>query len=606
MASLPFALSASKPSILGEVEKKCGNVFAEKDPSDPGNPWKLVETPGSLRINDFAGPIRGLSPVDVFAPGLIHIGQGNTLSSYNLSSGVIGSYLGTLSGTDDLDWAFTETQGMVLANGIPYIGFGLAIRRVTDGLTSDPDLEIGSTPANVATAAFSYSIDGVIYNKTAVTAGTAPGNDVVPLGLYGAVALDIGADGTIDVIEAPANATGYATAVLAAAALPAEAYDHVRIGYLTASKSDGAFTFGSTALDAANTTVAYVDGTVNTGWTDLLADAGETGFTSVASVGQRFILTYGPRFCYTEVLNGAATNVLYYYTAEDAPDDLVAVRIWGSYLVFFGTKTIEFWTRTSSATDPFSQSTGTTQKVGCLRREAIIDADNGLFFVDDTYKVRRLGAGGSQALSKDEAWVEREIQASTLTTIRGDTYSESGHTFLRWRTDRITVVHDLATGLFHTRASLNAGTERWTHLVQTGGRVFKGDADGVFVEQKAEYTSDDKATAGALGTLIVREMTAFAKLRQFQAVPAVMLVCTKGVGDITGDYTNPLAEMRLSFDNGQTFTSWRQRSIGAQGKYSEAAIWRRNGSSKRQGVVFDIRKSDPVRASYKALETVEA
>jgi hypothetical protein len=126
-------------------------------------------------------------------------------------------------------------------------------------LTTTPTLGIGSTPQNVASVAFDYSLAGVMYAKAAVAAGTAPGNDVIPQSLFGAVAFDIGSDGTIDAVEAPANATGYASAVLAAAALPAAATGHARLGYVTATKSDGAFTFGTTALNAANSTVAYTN-----------------------------------------------------------------------------------------------------------------------------------------------------------------------------------------------------------------------------------------------------------------------------------------------------------------------------------------------------------
>jgi hypothetical protein len=126
-------------------------------------------------------------------------------------------------------------------------------------LVVQPSLAIGSTAQNVANVAFYYSIGGTVYYKAAVAAGTAPGNDVVPQGKFGAVAFDIGVNGTIDAVEAPANATGYASALLAAAALPAPAADHARMGYVTATKSDGAFTFGTTALNAANSTVAYTD-----------------------------------------------------------------------------------------------------------------------------------------------------------------------------------------------------------------------------------------------------------------------------------------------------------------------------------------------------------
>lgn len=122
-----------------------------------------------------------------------------------------------------------------------------------------PALAIGSTPTAVATALFHFMVGGKHYIKAAVAAGTAPGNDVIPQSKYGAVAFDIGADGTIDAIEATANSTGYDSAVLAVAGLPAAATGHARIGWVTATKSDGTFTFGTTALNAANTTVAYTD-----------------------------------------------------------------------------------------------------------------------------------------------------------------------------------------------------------------------------------------------------------------------------------------------------------------------------------------------------------
>ncbi len=125
------------------------------------------------------------------------------------------------------------------------------------GIKTGAALAIGSTNTAVANGAFEFDIAGTGYAKAATAAGTAPGNDVVPQGKYGVVAFDIGADGTIDAVEATDNATGYDSAALAIAGLPAVESAHTRMGYVTASKSDGDFTFGTTALDAANTTVVY-------------------------------------------------------------------------------------------------------------------------------------------------------------------------------------------------------------------------------------------------------------------------------------------------------------------------------------------------------------
>ena len=134
------------------------------------------------------------------------------------------------------------------------------VNATSDFVLASPALAIGSTTTNVYTGTFNFVINGVSYATTEVAAGTAPGNDVIPQNKYGAVALDIGANDTIDAIEASGNAAGtYTTAALAIAGVAAAGSDHVRLGYVTASKSDGTFTFGAggTALNAANTTVAY-------------------------------------------------------------------------------------------------------------------------------------------------------------------------------------------------------------------------------------------------------------------------------------------------------------------------------------------------------------
>lgn len=132
------------------------------------------------------------------------------------------------------------------------------------GLASTPTLGIG-TSANTAvknTVAFAFDIAGTGYSKA--ISETAPGNDVIPQNKYGAVAFDIGANGTINAIEATDNATGYDSAALAIAGLPAAEAARVRIGNVTVVKTDGNFTFGTTALSDAATTVTYTNTTVYT------------------------------------------------------------------------------------------------------------------------------------------------------------------------------------------------------------------------------------------------------------------------------------------------------------------------------------------------------
>ncbi len=124
-----------------------------------------------------------------------------------------------------------------------------------------PNLGIGTTTTHVKTDDFIYYIAGTKYAKAAVPAGSALTGSDIPSGKYGAWRLEIAAEGTIDVIAATDNATGYDSAALAVAGLPAVQASHSAIGTVTASKSDGDFVPDTTALSAATVTEAFIDDT---------------------------------------------------------------------------------------------------------------------------------------------------------------------------------------------------------------------------------------------------------------------------------------------------------------------------------------------------------
>jgi len=153
---------------------------------------------------------------------------------------------------------------------------------VTIAAAPGAGLAIGTTKPNVASSAFYYNIAGKVYYLAAVAAGTAITGSNVPSGQYGGWRFEIGADGTIDVIESADNATGYASAALALAAIPALSADHVSMGTLTASKSDGAFVPGTTDLDDANTTEDYVDGDMGGLMTEMIVNPGRSLNVSIA------------------------------------------------------------------------------------------------------------------------------------------------------------------------------------------------------------------------------------------------------------------------------------------------------------------------------------
>ncbi len=222
-------------------------------------PVSLAELKAQAIIN--SGSVAdNLDQIQSLAPGLkafvddwtTHAGTWVEVLGYNA---VVSFAAGTFTGLGTVDMRIQDSEDQITITT-----FGTDFTQVaTLGMTTTAALGIGTTLTNVAYGLFSYFVAGVGYSKPALAAGVAPGADVIPTGKYGAVALDIGADNTVDVISATLNSTSpwYATAALAIAGIPAAAAGHVRMGTVTVMKSDGAFTFGITALNATNTTVAY-------------------------------------------------------------------------------------------------------------------------------------------------------------------------------------------------------------------------------------------------------------------------------------------------------------------------------------------------------------
>lgn len=130
-----------------------------------------------------------------------------------------------------------------------------------DYIFNDPNIAVynSSGTHKVQHDALYFIVNGVLYTKA--TASITLSGDAVPQAKYGAWAFDVGVNGTVDVTPAAANATGYTTAALAAAGIPAAASDHARLGYMTVTRAspNGTFIPGTTEIGATGVTAAYTD-----------------------------------------------------------------------------------------------------------------------------------------------------------------------------------------------------------------------------------------------------------------------------------------------------------------------------------------------------------
>ncbi len=138
----------------------------------------------------------------------------------------------------------------------------LSVIKVDDDfLNSAPTLAIGSTKPNVSHVEFTHWHSQVEKTEPILAAGMALAGDTIPQNLYGAFRFQIGVDETLDLVAATDNGTGYASAVLALAGLPAIEANHVNVGTVSVFHNDvGGFQPGVTDLDAGGTAVIYTDG----------------------------------------------------------------------------------------------------------------------------------------------------------------------------------------------------------------------------------------------------------------------------------------------------------------------------------------------------------
>jgi hypothetical protein len=367
--------------------------------SQSGDETTLPDMVGAKLINGYTDKIGSFISIDKF-PGL------ELLVDININYGVDGAYWwdyrsvvifvvnGRIYKMTSLDGNYIDVTGgnpLTVLDKVSFADNGPSLMMasggqivslfVENGLVDAPALAIGSTNTAVANGAFTYYIGPTLCTKAAVAAGTAPGNDVIPQNKYGAVAFDIASTGTITAVEASANSTGYDSAALALAGLAAVSQTKVRMGTVTAMRTAGAFTFGTTALDDADSTVVYTDGTPITlasdGWPTALYISDTDAPTTVDHVDYEdyyFLAldtsTGDTYWC--DVNAPQKWTSTSFANAESKPDRTIALHIANREINMFGKDSLEIWY--NDGVNPFSRIDGAFIEQGWSAKNSIVNA----------------------------------------------------------------------------------------------------------------------------------------------------------------------------------------------------------------------------------------
>lgn len=321
-----------------------------------------------------------------------------------------------------------------------------------------------------------------------------------------------------------------------------------------------------------------------------------TGITSVAVNSQRLLLTAGDgKFWFSSVLDFDDITGLNFYTAEASPDNLVAVRTWGEQILLFGTRTVEIWyAEPSNADDPFSRASSVVA-TGCLARDTIAITDQGPVWVAPDNTVRALSGVNATVISPP--WVTRLIASTASADLIASTYEAEGQLFYCLNAPTFCCVMNISSGRWHVRRSGTGTAWDWAYILTAFGKQYVAKRTGpAFMELSRDYPTDEQADASTMGTDIVREWTAHIPHESGRPpLGTIILESSKGISRASGDGANAVCQMRISNDEGNTWTAYRDAPFGVQGAYSARTIWHRNGRGVRPQTILGFKVSEPVK-----------
>ena len=297
-----------------------------------------------------------------------------------------------------------------------------------------------------------------------------------------------------------------------------------------------------------------------------------------------------------------------YYAYKDSfSDNLVAVMESKEELWLLGEQTTEIWYDAGGQYFPFQRLVGTLLQVGCKA----------------PYSVARFSAGGQDGL----IWLGRSDRgenvvvktsgfnaevvstpavsnAITQLTYQEDafgyTYQDDGHEFyvLTFPTADVTWVYDgtLPPAMaWHQRPSYDPYAQQFHRnrsnaYMQFAGMRIVGD-----YQNGTLYQLTRNAYSDAAWPLIAIRRSPFvwdqSRTRVFTA--SLQVDFAPGVGNNSGTWTNPQAQLRTSKDYGTTFGQPRLAALGKTGNYLNRCMWRQLGFSR--GTVAEIQVIDPVK-----------
>jgi hypothetical protein len=275
----------------------------------------------------------------------------------------------------------------------------------------------------------------------------------------------------------------------------------------------------------------------------------------------------------SDLYAGATYDGLNFASAEAWPDDLVCLKVDHRQVLLFGQETTEVWYNAGTQGFPFERLSGSFIEYGCLARLGVAKQDNSVFWLANDRTIRRLS--GQTPVKVSQHGMEEKLSSyARVDDCEAFPINWNGHLWVvfKFPSAGATWVFDVTTGEWHERATYGLNYWNVTDCVQCYGKSFVQSGDG-----KVGYLSDTVYTE--FGNILRREWTYpqvyETNRRLFHSqLELVALTGTAPIGE------NPVVQLDISDDGGNTWTALPSRSLGRYGEHKHIIRWNRLGQAR--------------------------
>ncbi len=280
-----------------------------------------------------------------------------------------------------------------------------------------------------------------------------------------------------------------------------------------------------------------------------------------------------------------------------APGNIIGLIADHRQVYVIGEVATEVWVDAGNYPFPFQAVPGATMQHGCVAKGSIARFGESFAFLEQDTRGQAvvIMMNGYAPMRISTHAVESAISSySIITDAVAYVYQMAGHEFyvLTFPTADKTWVFDLATSLWHERASMDAYGVLHRHRSNCcavfGGEVIVGDYEnGVIYQLDATNYTDNGMPLPCIRR--GRHITDDLKRAYFHSL---QLQFEPGVGVSSGQGSNPQAMLRWSDDGGFTWSNEHWKSLGAMGAYKNRARWTQLGQARDR--IFEVKVTDPV------------